>query len=246
MINLMLGDCLERMKEIPDGSVDLIITSPPYFNAREYSSYATYDEYLRFMQSVINECYRVLKEGRFFCINTSSVIVARAKRSERSQRYNIPADMHFMAKSYWFVDEIIWAKPTGAGCGRNRRFLLDRHPIQWKATPHTERIGIYQKPTKKLNDHIIREYSRHKVETSLDGEIWSIPPKTDREHSAVFPLALPKNLIDLYSWPNDIVLDCFMGSGTTGVACKNLNRKFIGIEKDETYFKIAQDRIAAI
>ena len=54
MINLMLGDCLERMKEIPDGSVDLIITSPPYFNAREYSSYATYDEYLRFMQSVIN------------------------------------------------------------------------------------------------------------------------------------------------------------------------------------------------
>jgi len=65
-MNLMLGDCLERMKEIPDGSVDLIVTSPPYFNAKEYSSYSTYEEYLGFMRSVINECYRVLKEGRFF------------------------------------------------------------------------------------------------------------------------------------------------------------------------------------
>jgi len=242
----MLGDCLERMKEIPDSSIDVIITSPPYFNAREYSKYLTYEEYLDFMREVIIECYRVLKEGRFFCINTSSVIVAREKRSERSKRYNIPADIHAIAKQFWFIEEIIWNKPTGSGCGRNRRFLLDRHPIQWKATPHTERIGVYQKPTKKLNDHIIQAYSEHKVETSLDGEIWDICPKADKEHSAVFPIALPSNLIDLYSWPNDVVLDCFMGSGTTGLAAKNLNRKFIGIEKDETYFRIAQDRINAI
>ena len=174
------------------------------------------------------------------------MIVARAKRSERSQRYNIPADVHNLSKNFWFVDEIVWVKPTGAGCGRNRRFLQDRHPIQWKATPHTERIGIYQKPTKKLNDHIIQDYNRHRVEINLDGEVWNIHPKRDKEHSAVFPLAIPKNLIELYSWPDDVILDPFLGSGTTGLACKNLNRKFIGIEKDETYFKIAQDRIAAI
>ena len=245
MINLMQGDCLERMKEIPDGSVDLIITSPPYFNARAYSSYATYKEYLRFIGEVVENAYRVLKEGRFFCINTSSVIEARLSRSERSQRYNIPADVHALMVNYWFIEELIWVKPIGAGCGRNRGFNVHRHPIQWKATPHTERIGVYQKPTKKLNDHIIREYSRHRVETELDGEIWKLHPKRDKEHSAVFPLSLPKNLIDIYSWPDDIILDPFMGSGTTGVAAKNLNRSFIGIELDEEYFKIAQERISA-
>jgi len=246
MINLMLGDCLERMKEIPDNSVDLIITSPPYFNARGYSSYSSYKEYICFISEVIDNAYRVLKEGRFFCINTSAVIEARLSRNKRSQRYNIPADVHALMDNYWFVDEIVWAKPIGAGCGRNRGFNVHRHPIQWKATPHTERIGIYQKPTKKLNDHIIREYEKHRVDVSLDGEIWHINPKRDKEHSAVFPLEIPNNLVSIYTWPNDVVLDCFMGSGTTGVACKNLNRKFIGIEKDETYFKIAQDRIAAI
>ena len=242
-MNLMLGDCLERMKEIPDGSVDLIITSPPYFNARAYSSYATYKEYLVFIGEVVENAYRILKEGRFFCINTSAVIDARLSRSERSKRYNIPADVHALMANYWFVEELVWVKPIGAGCGRNRGFNVHRHPIQWKATPHTERIGVYQKPTKKLNDHIIREYERHTVNGAPDGEVWEISPSRSKTHTAVFPLKIPENLINLYSWPNDVVLDCFMGSGTTGLAAKNLNRKFIGIEKDAGYFEIAKQRL---
>ena len=79
--------------------------------------------------------------------------------------------------------------------------------------------------------------------------IWEIHPEKDnnkRLHPAIFPEKLANDHIISWSNEGDTVLDCFMGSGTTGVACKNLNRNFIGIEKDETYFKIAQDRIAAI
>ena len=95
----------------------------------------------------------------------------------------------------------------------------------------------------KYNDGVERTYTKKYPKTIITE---SNANNKGKVHPTQKPVALMEYLIKTYTNENDIVLDCFMGSGTTGVACKNLNRKFIGIEKDETYFKIAQDRIAAI
>ncbi|MCM4594715.1 site-specific DNA-methyltransferase, partial [Escherichia coli] len=81
------------MKKLPDESVNLVFTSPPYYNAKpEYSEYHTYDEYLSLLRSVIKECHRVLSEGRFFVINVSPVLIRRASRNEASKRIAVPFD----------------------------------------------------------------------------------------------------------------------------------------------------------
>ena len=95
-------------------------------------------------------------------------------------------------------------------------------------------------PTEGHKNDAVKEYKQK-------GNVWEVPTNAGTKgHPAIFPEKLANDHIISWSNEGDTVLDCFMGSGTTGVACKNLNRKFIGIEKDETYFKIAQDRIAAI
>lgn len=232
------GDCLDIMRAMPSNSVNLIVTSPPYFNAKDYSQWKSYADYLAFMEQVFIEAFRVLSPGRMMCINSSSVIVAREKRSARSQRFNIPADLHGLCKGFWFVEEIIWQKPEGAATGRNRRFTVDRNPLMWKANPDTERIGIYQKPIAKLNDAIIRSYQKHRVELNIrNGEVWKINPKSSKHHPAPFPNEIPSRLIQLYTWPNDLVLDPFGGEGTTAMEAERHGRRCIIIEKDAGYYK---------
>ena len=86
-------DCLNLLPEIAAESIALVVTSPPYFNAREYAKWNTYAEYMEWCEAWISQCLRVLQPGRMLCINSSSVIEARASRGERSRRYNIPADL---------------------------------------------------------------------------------------------------------------------------------------------------------
>jgi DNA modification methylase len=109
-----LGDCVELLDEMPAASVDLVFTSPPYFNARpEYSDYEVYEEYLFKMRQVINRAHRVLNEGRFFVINCAPVLLRRASRNEASKRIAVPFDLHrlFVEEGYDFIDDIIWLKP---------------------------------------------------------------------------------------------------------------------------------------
>jgi DNA modification methylase len=104
---------------------------------------------------------------------------------------------------------------------------------------------VFKKPSKRLIDKFIKN-------DSLVGDgyersnVWEMQPDTTNKHPAPFPLELPTKCITYYSYEGWTVLDPFMGSGTTGVAAKNLNRKFIGIELDQEYFKIAQERISAV
>ena len=124
---IALGDCSELLDEMPAASVDLVFTSPPYFNARpEYSEYEEYQDYLREMRAVIQRCHRVLNEGRFFVMNTAPVLLRRAGRNQSSKRIAVPFDLHglFIEAGFDFIDDIIWAKPEGAGwaTGRGRRF----------------------------------------------------------------------------------------------------------------------------
>src|SRR3990172_7550893 len=127
------GDCEEILQELPAGSVDLVFTSPPYYNARpEYTDYVTYEEYLLKLRKVIQSVHRILAEGRFFVINISPVLIRRTSRSEASQRIAVPFDIHrlFVEEGFDFIDDIIWAKPEGAGwaTGRGGGFAAGRHP----------------------------------------------------------------------------------------------------------------------
>jgi len=237
------GDCREIM---PETEAALAVTSPPYFNAREYSWWPTYAEFLAFIGEAIDGMVKSVSPGRLLCVNSSPVIEARASRSERSRRYNIPADIHQLMteRGLWFSEELTWVKPEGAAINRNGRFYQDRHPLQWRANPATERIGVYQVPTNELNDAIIRRHRRERVEGEFPrSDVWEINPIRDNSHPAIFPLEIPYRLIRFYTWRDETVLDPFMGSGTTLRACKDLGRRGIGIELEEKYCEIAAERL---
>jgi len=242
------GDNCDLLGLLPRECIDLVVTSPPYFNAREYAQWPTYSDYLDTCSGWIGECLRVLKPGRMLCINSSSVIEARANRGSRSVRYNIPADLYGICKGLgaWFVEELIWEKPEGAASNRSQRFSVDRHPMQWRANATTERVLVCQKPTDCLNDEIINSRDTgHRVTGEFDrGEVWRMNPANDTNHPAVFPMELPSKLIRYYSWPSEIVLDPFSGSGTTAKAAKELERQYIGFEINPKYCNIGEARTA--
>lgn len=247
---VILGDCEQALLEMPSQSVDLIFTSPPYFNARpECEEYLSYDEYLLKMRRVIRNCHQVLSEGRFFAMNVSPVLIRRTSRSEASKRIAVPFDMHrlFVEEGFDFVDDIHWVKPEGAGwaTGRGRRFAADRNPLQYKPVPVTEYVLVYRKHTDKLIDWSIRNHPDPEAvrESKITGDyevtnLWRIPPVSHPTHPAVFPLELAERVVRYYSFKNEVVLDPFAGTGTTGRAAIALNRRFILIEKEAKFIEL--------
>jgi len=244
------GDCEQILQELPAGSVDLVFTSPPYYNARpEYTDYVTYEEYLLKLRKVIQSVHRVLNEGRFFVMNVSPVLIRRASRNDSSTRLAVPFDVHrlFIEEGFDFMDDIIWVKPEGAGwaTGRGRRFAADRHPLQYKPVPVTEYILVYRKHTDKLIDwHIRCHPNPDLVRASRIGDdyertnVWYIKPAAHPDHPAIFPLELAEKVISYYSFQNDVVLDPFAGIGTVGAAAAKLGRRFVLIDQEPKYAEI--------
>lgn len=251
-----MGDCTALLDDMPASSVDLVFTSPPYFNARpEYSEYEAYEEYLLKMRQVIRRAHRVLNEGRFFVMNTAPVLLRRASRNESSRRIAVPFDLHrlFIEEGYDFIDDIIWVKPEGAGwaTGRGRRFAADRNPLQYKAVPVTEYVLVYRKRTDLLIDWHIRSHpDRAAVEDSKVGDdyertnIWRIQPATNSKHPAAFPIELAQKVIRYYSFKGDVVLDPFAGSGTVGDAATGLGRRFVLFEINPEYIELMRRSVA--
>lgn len=245
-----LGDCVELIDDMPVGSVDLVFTSPPYFNARpEYTDYEEYEQYLLKMRQVIKRVHRVLNEGRFFAINCAPVLLRRANRNESSKRIAVPFDLHriFTEEGYDFIDDIIWLKPEGAGwaTGRGRRFAADRNPLQYKAVPVTEYVLVYRKRTDYLIDWHIRNHPDREVVAASkvnDGyertNVWRIQPRTNSKHPAAFPLELAQKVISYYSFKGDLVLDPFAGSGTVGAAAADLDRRFVLFDINHDYVEL--------
>lgn len=250
-----LGDSELLLQETPNESVDLVFTSPPYYNARpEYSEYLTYEEYLLKIRKIIHQIHRVLNEGRFFVMNISPVLIRRASRNEASRRIAVPFDFHrlFIEEGFEFIDDIHWVKPEGAGwaTGRGRRFAADRNPLQYKPVPVTEYVLVYRKKTDKLIDWHIRKHPNQQIieESKIkDGyettNLWKIHPSYNKNHPAVFPLELAEKVIQYYSFKNDVVLDPFAGSGTTGKAAVKNRRRFVLFEQDEDYMKLIKDDV---
>lgn len=250
-----LGDSEILLAETPAESVDLVFTSPPYYNARpEYADYITYEDYLLKIRKIIHQAHRVLNEGRFFVINISPVLLRRASRNESSKRIAVPFDFHrlFLEEGFDFIDDIFWVKPEGAGwaTGRGRRFAADRNPLQYKPVPVTEYILVYRKHTDKLIDwHIRRHPQQDLVQQSKikDGyevtNLWKIHPAHHPKHPAVFPVELAEKVIAYYSFVNDVILDPFAGIGTVGEAACKTGRRFVLFEINPEYLAVMKESL---
>ncbi|MEZ5671210.1 MAG: DNA methyltransferase [Thiotrichaceae bacterium] len=244
------GDVLQVLTHVPSESIHLTFTSPPYYNARDYSIYPSYQDYLEFLESVFQETHRITKEGRFLIVNTSPVIIPRVSRQHSSKRYPIPFDLHpYLVNMGWeFIDDIIWLKPESSVKNRIGGFMQHRKPLAYKPNAVTEYLMVYRKQTEKLLDWNIRSYDDATVAQSkvTDGyestNVWKIDPCFDKVHSAVFPAELCKRVIQYYSYKNDLVFDPFAGSGTVGKTAKALKRFFLLTEKDENYFEYMQNK----
>ena len=251
MINLMQGDCLERMRTIPDGSVDLTVTSPPYDNLRTYNG--NNDQWSEDVwKGVIQELHRVTANG--------GVVVwvvgdATIKGSETGTSFK--QALHAMECGFNLHDTMIYSKPNFSAVGA----LATRY------APVFEYMFVWSKGRLKtfnpIKDRPNKSYGRTNTGVTIrlpDGSIrknkdvtykkfgqrfniWQYAPNNKGIHPAPFPDNLAEDHIISWSNEGDTVLDPFMSSGTTGVVAKRLGRKFIGIEIDETYFSIAKERI---
>lgn len=239
------GDVRKILKAVPDESIHLTFTSPPYYNARDYSIYESYNAYLDFLSEVFAEVYRVTKEGRFLIVNTSPIIIPRVSRAHASKRYPIPFDLHarLVGQGWEFIDDIVWLKPETSVKNRNAGFLQHRKPLGFKPNAVTEYLMVYRKESDRLLDWNMKQYDLQVIEDSkIKGEyetsnVWRIDPTYDRTHSAVFPLELCNRVIRFYSYIGDLVFDPFGGSGTFGRAAQKLERFFFLTEQEEKYIE---------
>lgn len=240
-MQLLHGDCLEVMKTLPDKSIDLTITSPPYYNVKDYVSYPTYDAYLQHLIGVFTTILSLTKPGRMCCVNISNIILPRASRSSESQR--IPLTAHFIVRmeqiGWRFLEDIVWVKPEGAAKNRNGGFFRHRHPVAYKPNIVNEYIFVFQKEGRTI-DSIVRS-SPEQVEGEYERtNVWKIAPVHSKHHPAPFPDALVSHLVRYYSFKGDTILDPYMGTGTTPRVATQLGRNAIGIEMDEAFYSKAK------
>lgn len=251
---IICGDSEHALDAMADVSVDLVFTSPPYFNARrDCAVYDSYEQFLAKIGRVVAACHRLLAEGRFLVVNSAPVIEPRSTRQATSRRLAVPFDLHpvICGLGFDFVDDIVWAKPSGAGVAtwRGARFAADRQPLQYKPAPVTEYVMVYRKHTDKLIDWNLRNCrDPRQAPDSLIGDdyettnIWELPPAKDNEHPAVFPAALADRVVSYYSFRGDVVLDPFAGSGTVGASCARLGRRFVLVDNHPGYIDTIKDR----
>jgi len=226
-MNLMLGDCLERMKAMENDCVDITITSPPYnlnknasgggSSKRNYEGWYPDDmpepEYQEWQKKVIAEMLRITKGSIFYNHRVRYAWHGRNK-------YRVPSNIYHpmdWLREFPIWAEIVWDRRGTTGHANRRCRMSD------------ERIYQIGRP------HIFNDVGYSTV--------WQIPPSKNTGHVCSFPLELVQRCLNLASNEGSTVFDPFMGSGTTGVACMNTSRKFIGIEMDADYFEIAKSRI---
>ena len=210
-VELLQGDCLEKMKDIPDGSVDMVLTDPPYgmsfqSNHRKdkYDKIAN-DNSLIWLDDFVSEIFRVMKDNTAGYVFCSFHFIDKFKAS--------------LERLFKIKNILVWEK--------NNTSMGD---LKGDFAPKIEFIIFIHKGRRLING-------------KRDPNIFKFSRTGNKNHPTEKPVDLCEYLISKFSNDGDTIIDPFMGSGTTGVACKNLNRNFIGIELDKEYFKIAEKRI---
>lgn len=249
-------DCIKGLQKLKSEhkKIHLTMTSPPYYNVKDYVTYSTYKEYLETLKTVFTLLFDITHDGRMCCVNLSNILVQRESRSDESSR--IPLAFHFvplMEEIGWkFIEDIIWIKPEGAVPNRNGGFFQHRQPVAYKPNVINEYIFIFQKPSSFLIDKIVQGYDALTSVNSLINEeyertnVWKINPETQINHPAPYPEELVSKLIRYYSFVGDTVLDPFIGSGTTAISSYKLHRKCIGFEIHMEYLLLFESRITEI
>jgi DNA modification methylase len=239
---LLVGDCSLSLQNVKEKSVKLIFTSPPYYNAKEYSVYKSYSDYLSKMKNVLEQCHKVLEDGRFIIINVSPVITKRPGREFESIRYPIHFDFHKILSDvgFEFIDEIIWLKPEYSVPNRNGGYTQTQKPLSYKPNCVTESVMVYRKKAPFLLDENIKAYKDFTpifTKTFDTTNCWLISPRASKHHPAIFPRELCEKIIHYYSFPGDLVLDPFGGSGTFGDVAKEMDRIPLLCEMHPDYIK---------
>lgn len=252
----ILGDA-RAMDALPDNSVALVVTSPPYFVGKEYEADvqrgeipSTYQEYLTLLDDVFAECARVLEPGGRIAVNVAN-LGRKPYRSLAADVIDILQGLGLLLRG-----EVIWQKQEGSsGSCAWGTFRKPTNPV---LRDTTERVVIASKgrfdraipaDERARHDpplpHVATISSDEFMEATLD--VWRIPSESARRvgHPAPFPVALPERLIRLFTWEGDAVLDPFMGSGSTLVAAASLGRRYVGYDLDPQYVQLAADRVRA-
>lgn len=255
-IQLMQGDCLELMKDIPDKSIACTVTSPPYDNLRVYNGNIDQWCFDKFKE-IAKELYRITKDG-----GVVVWIVADATIDGSETGSSFKQALWFKECGFKLHDTMIWQKQTFTDTGSLRvryggvfeyMFILVKgkirtfnpikdRPNKWAGSKKHSNIrqadGSFKPKSSigKVSEKMGQRFNVWQINTCISNN-----ERTG--HPAQFPYQLAYDHIVSWSNEGDMVLDCFMGSGTTGLAAKNLNRDFIGMELDENYFEIAKKRI---
>ena len=238
-INQIFCGSSEKMTELKDNSVSLMITSPPYNVGKEYDKDFTLKEYLQLLYGVFKETYRVLECGGRACINIAN---SGRKPYIPLSHYilNIMTEIGFIMRG-----EIIWIKAKGAnGSCAWGSFQSASNPVLRDVHEYILIFSKvdFKKAYKGENTISKEEFMRDTL------SVWYFNTESALKigHPAPFPIELPTRLINLYSYKNDLILDPFMGSGTTCVAAKKLNRNYIGYDTENKYCEIAINRLNSI
>ena len=236
--NRVIAATSENMSGIPDNSVHLMVTSPPYNATKEYDADLSLDEYLGLLEKVFTETYRVLVDGGRACINVANL----------GRRPYLPLS-DFISQimtgiGFRMRGEIIWHKGAGAG--------ISMAWGSWKSASNPVLRDVHEYILVFSRGDLRRHKSGEK-ENTITGEefmewtksVWTFSPESARKvgHPAPFPVELPYRLIQLYTYKGELVLDPFMGSGSTALAALKAGRRFIGYENNPDYVRLAEQRI---
>ncbi len=230
----------EQMTELPDCSVHLMVTSPPYNVGKDYDADLTLKEYREFLKRVWKETYRVLVPGGRLCLNIANL----------GRKPYIPLDAFLtedlLEIGFLMRGQIIWNKDTSASpstawgtwLSAKNPILRDIHEYILVFSKGTfTRMNLYKRPNSITREEFLE----------LTKSVWTFPAVSAKKvgHPAPFPEELPRRCIQLYTFVGEVVLDPFMGSGQTAIAALKTGRHYVGYEIDPEYAELALARITA-
>ena len=257
-IELICSDCLKGMNKLEPRSVDLVVTSPPYFCGKEYEDkYKTlygYELYVNFLLDVFDKVYWLLKPGGHLWINIDDSHTS--VKSEFKKSVVLPTHALLISHLYTYYDYkelVLWRKIRSHHASGGARRLLGSYgrfcsPGAIPIIGECEYVLWFKKPGKRtdVTDEMRKASALTKQEFIDYGrQIWEIAPARAKKigHPAPFPVELVTRIIKLSTFVNDLVLDPFIGSGTTALACLQTNRRCIGFDKEAKYIELAEQRI---